>query len=325
MENMHRRHFFQTMVGMSSLVLASCSTSPPRVHRVGFFTLPRADVAGNAEKLTTEITRLLRAGQHVKVVAFPCDAPNRVSKTMCGDIDVAIAASAEFAERLHEVAPQLPVIFASGSDPVVEGLAETMARPGKGATGFTYDLPIDGARAELLKSCVPLAKHIGVIVDDWYVQKAKPIRDLEETFQALNCAATVLVATDADTLRMAVLRSSTLKCDAIYFPLSTAIEGNESVAAKAVRESSLPAIYPYEECVRTGGLMSYEALIVEPFAILARHCALVLTGTPVGEIPIESPSRFRTVLNFDAAREIGLRFPTQTILNADSHVGARKL
>jgi putative tryptophan/tyrosine transport system substrate-binding protein len=43
----------------------------------------------------------------------------------------------------------------------------------------------------------------------------------------------------------------------------------------------------------------------------------ILEGTPPGEMPVEQPTRFYTVLNLRTAKALGLTLPQSLLLQAD--------
>ena len=75
-------------------------------------------------------------------------------------------------------------------------------------------------------------------------------------------------------------------------------------------------IYARSLYVDAGGLMSYESIVSDPYAIRARHIALLANGVPANEIPVEGPSDFVLAINLDAAKRIGLALPVPLIKTA---------
>ena len=67
-----------------------------------------------------------------------------------------------------------------------------------------------------------------------------------------------------------------------------------------VAASGKPAIYGSERFVRLGGLMSYSPCYEDPSARVVSMAKSVLTGFPVGDLPVERPQSFQLAINTDA-------------------------
>ena len=58
----------------------------------------------------------------------------------------------------------LPIVFTAVTDPVAQGLVETLARPGRNITGFTIFEPEIGSKwLEVVKQIAPETKRAAVI------------------------------------------------------------------------------------------------------------------------------------------------------------------
>ena len=83
--------------------------------------------------------------------------------------------------------------------------------------------------------------------------------------------------------------------------------------------SRLPAMYPWREYVKAGGLMAYAGDFDELGRRMADDVHEILKGAKPGEIPIYQPTKFELIINLKAARELGLTIPP-TLLGTASEV-----
>jgi putative ABC transport system substrate-binding protein len=97
---------------------------------------------------------------------------------------------------------------------------------------------------------------------------------------------------------------------------SALINSNRKLIADLAAENQLPAIYPREEFVDNGGLMSYGADRDEPYPRLAIFVDKILKGTSPADIPVEQPMRFELVINFKTAKALGLTIPPIVLMRA---------
>src|SRR5262245_5936387 len=67
-------------------------------------------------------------------------------------VDIIVADSYQAARDAKKVSTTIPIVIASGADPIATGLAASLARPGGNVTGLTNLTPqLLGKRLELLK------------------------------------------------------------------------------------------------------------------------------------------------------------------------------
>ena len=71
----------------------------------------------------------------------------------------------------------------------------------------------------------------------------------------------------------------------------------------------LPAIYPQEEFVEAGGLMSYGADYPDLYRRAAVYVDKILKGAKPADLPVQQATKFEFVINLKAAKQIGLTIP----------------
>jgi ABC-type uncharacterized transport system substrate-binding protein len=79
----------------------------------------------------------------------------------------------------------------------------------------------------------------------------------------------------------------------------------------------LPVVYPFRDCVDSGGLMSYAPDLGELAQRLADDVHQILNGTRPGDIPIYRPNKFQLSINLKAAKALGLELPPTLVARAD--------
>jgi putative ABC transport system substrate-binding protein len=80
--------------------------------------------------------------------------------------DVIVASGTVAARPLLQETRTLPIVFVNATDPVGNGLVESLARPGGNATGFmTIELSMGVKWLELLKQIAPGVTRVAVLRD----------------------------------------------------------------------------------------------------------------------------------------------------------------
>ena len=97
--------------------------------------------------------------------------------------------------------------------------------------------------------------------------------------------------------------------------LFTATHGELIVALAA--KHRLPAVYAFGYLVSAGGLMSYGTDRVEEMRQAASYIDRILRGDKPADLPVQTPTRFETVVNLKTARVLGITVPPALLLAAD--------
>ena len=88
-----------------------------------------------------------------------------------------------------------------------------------------------------------------------------------------------------------------------------------SIISAAAR-NNVPAVYALSDFVRDGGLLSYGADRVDLFRRAASYVDRILRGEKPGDLPVQLPTKFETVLNLKTAKALGLAVPPSILLRA---------
>ena len=79
----------------------------------------------------------------------------------------------------------------------------------------------------------------------------------------------------------------------------------------------LPAIYPQDEFVEAGGLMSYGADFDDLYRRAAVYMDKILKGAKPADLPVQQATKFEFVINLRAAKQIGLTLSPEFLSRAN--------
>jgi putative tryptophan/tyrosine transport system substrate-binding protein len=212
----------------------------------------------------------------------------------------------------------IPIVMATGADPVRFGLVASLARPGGNVTGLTnFSEVLPAKQIDLLRELVPNLARVGVLVNisnplhfpQWSeMEKAAKVRGLtlvrEDTQDVDGLDAAF--AAFAQARVQAVLVSP----DTIFFMLRKHI-------AELATSTGLPAIYGYRDHVEAGGLVSYGPDPREQYRRAATYVDRILKGAKPADLPVEQATKIELVLNLRTARALGISVPPFLLALAD--------
>jgi putative ABC transport system substrate-binding protein len=79
-------------------------------------------------------------------------------------VDILVAPATPAAVAAKNATRTIPIVFYTGSDPVVAGLIDSLARPGWNITGFTtMSAVLAGKRLEVLKETIPKVSRVAAL------------------------------------------------------------------------------------------------------------------------------------------------------------------
>lgn len=209
-----------------------------------------------------------------------------------------------------EVTGSVPVVFWSG-DPVAEGLVQTLAHPGKNATGMTFrhDQPL--LVVQLLRAIKPQIKRLGVMFNPTYAPGHALVEKMTTAATSLGIEVkTVQVDAPTDFDR-AFDTFQQWNADAVVATNHGMFRRNALQLAAAALHHHVPLISPYTELAEAGALLSW----IPDFKLWSQRAAdyvlKILSGTRAGDLPVEESVPWQFAVNLETARRLGITIPEQ--------------
>jgi putative tryptophan/tyrosine transport system substrate-binding protein len=168
----------------------------------------------------------------------------------------------------------IPIVFSSGTDPVMAGLVPSLSRPGGNLTGVNYMQSELGAkRMGLLHEMVPLASRFGLLVNpaNW-VAAENTIKDVGTAAAAIGRHLEVVEAATAREIETAFGRIVQNRLDALIVAPDPLFFDRIVLIATLAARHALPAIYGPREFVDAGGFMSYGASNQQRYRQVGIYC-----------------------------------------------------
>jgi len=233
-------------------------------------------------------------------------------------VDVLLAGTTPAAVAAKYATRTIPIVFYGGFDPVALGLVDSLARPGGNVTGFTaIAVALAGKRLELLKEIIPKLSRITVLWDPQNPGSAQQWKESQLPARELGLQLHSIEVSSVDKFEAAFKEATKARSAAIAVMASPFFYSNQKQLADLAIKSQLPAIFPREEFVAAGGLMSYGSDRTESFKRIAVFVDKILKGTKPADIPVEQPTKFELVINLRTAKQIGVTIPPNVLARAD--------
>jgi putative ABC transport system substrate-binding protein len=231
---------------------------------------------------------------------------------------VVIVANGEAALAAKAATSTVPVVFATGSDPVVDGLVASLNRPGGNVTGVSFVSGLLGAkRLDMLRQLIPAAATMAMLVGTDTLEARIERRDVELAAQALGQQLIIAPVSSEGEFDGAFTSIVGRGAKALLVGTGPFLTSNrERVVALAARHA-IPAVYALREFVVVGGLMSYGASIAEAYRQAGIYAGRVLKGEKPADLPVMQSTKFELVINLKTAKALGLDVPTTLLTTAD--------
>lgn len=233
--------------------------------------------------------------------------------------DVIVTAANAVHLAVRKETSTIPIVMMTGADPVAAGLAASFSHPGGNVTGLSGLFDETGVKlVELASAMVPRGSRVAVLVDvNSPFLRPKDRVNLERTARAAGLRAEFVEVSQADELAPAFAALARnppaaliLLPGSMFFALHTGLVAR----ANALR---IPAIFPFEEMVESGGLMSYAVNVPASYRRSAYYVDRILRGAKPAELPIEQPTQLSLAINLKTAREQRINVPREILLRAD--------
>jgi putative ABC transport system substrate-binding protein len=236
-------------------------------------------------------------------------------------VDIIVVAGGAIPIRAAKQATKtIPIVMVGGgTDPVEEGLVESLARPGGNVTGLTLlGGELGGKRLELLKEAVPKLARVGVLYDPATPVNAREVKEvLPVAARALGLTLRSWDVRTAGGFERVFDALSRERSDGLYVPGSPLITANQKRIVGFALKSRLPSVYTSRVAVDSGGLMSYGADEANSYRRVAYYVDRILKGAKPADLPVEQPTKFELVINLKTAKQIGLTIPPNVLVRAD--------
>lgn len=301
----------------------SSPTTPPRVGFLYFASRKSAVDSGRYDLFLRSLRDLgLVEGRDFILEARFADGkaealPNLVADLMRLHVALVVATGTPAYRALQKATRTMPVVMAAGGDPVADGFAQSLSRPGGNFTGVSnLATDVTPKVLEMLVGVAPRITRVAVFTNPANSSHPGRVAKIRAAAQTLGVEIVKLETQSAADIERAFEVMGRERVQAFMLLGDTfLVEQGRHIAALAIKHR-LPSIFSPEYPV-DGGLMGYGNDPVDSFRRVAPYVDKILKGAKPAELAIEQPSKLEFVINLKTAKAMGLLVPQSLLLRAD--------
>jgi putative tryptophan/tyrosine transport system substrate-binding protein len=232
--------------------------------------------------------------------------------------DVILAATTRLVRPLQRQTSSIPIVFTGASDPIIQGIVPSLARPGGNITGFSNSpFSLLGKSIQMLKEVAPQVERIAVLITASNGATPDTFRTADGVAKSLQMEAVRLPFNDRGDLEQGIESFARESNGGMFVARDLFSEHQHEFFVELAARHQLPAIYAHRIYVDAGGLMSYGSDPMEAFRGAASYVNRILRGEKPGDLPVQEPTKFELVVNLKTARTLGLNVPLPLLAAAD--------
>src|SRR6266545_945636 len=324
MSGIKRREFMTLLGGVAAAWPLAAGAQQPAMPVIGFL---RSASLADATHLVTAFRQGLKEagfveGQNVTIEFRSAEdrndrLPGLVSELIDRQVAVIVGNTpAAFAAKAATTT--VPIVFATGNDPVTDRLVASLNRPGGNVTGVSFLVAtLASKRLDLLRQVAPKSTTIAMLVNPNSPNSEADRRDVNAAAQAIGQQLLVLDVFSARDIETAFATIGQHRAGALLIGAGALLNSHRARIAALAAQHRLPALYPLREYVTDGGLMSYGTSITEAYRQAGLYAGRILKGEKPGNLPVIQPTKFEFVINLKTAKALGLEIPDKLLALSD--------
>ena len=232
-------------------------------------------------------------------------------------VDLIVVAGGQAAFAAKKATTTIPIVMTNQADPVGMGLVASLARPGGNVTGNSgLGTELNTKRLEVLKDAVPKLARVGFLRPPG--SESLQLKEIRPAAAALKLKLEMIdMQPDAKGLESAFQTAKQKQVGAIMTMATPTFFAERKRIVELAGKHRLPAIYPQDEFVEAGGLMSYGTDLADLFRKAAHYVDKILKGAKPADLPVQQATKFEFVINLKAAKQIGLTLSPEFLSRAN--------
>ena len=322
---MRRREFIALLGSAAIAHPLAVRAKQPALPLIGFLSSGSAEAfaplvaafrdglreAGYVEGQNVAIEFAWAAGRYDKLSSLAADLVSR-------QVALIVAAGGAVAGLAAKAATStIPIVLASGDDPVKYGLVASLSRPTGNIKGVTLFIDIlEAKRVQILTEVAPTAA-LAILVNPRNPNAETEARDAQSAAQQSGRELRVLTASNEGEIDAAFATLAHHAGAALTIGTDTFFYSRPDQLVGLAARHAIPAIYFHRSFGLAGGLITYGSTFTDELRMAGRYAGRILAGEQPNNLPILQPSKFELVINLKTAKTLRLTIPATLLARAD--------
>jgi ABC-type uncharacterized transport system substrate-binding protein len=234
-------------------------------------------------------------------------------------LDAILTTCTPSTRMMKEATSSTPIVMVAVSDPVRQGIIDSLAKPGQNVTGTSSQAEdLLAKRLELLAPLLPKSTTIAVLMNANNPVHTLGWQRVENTAREMKLQVLKIQLARSDDLPAAIESAVRAQAGALFvMPDDPMMFNLRPQIVELAARNRLPDFYWAREFVESGGLLSYGESLRTSYRATAAYIDKIKKGANPAELPVEQPTRFELVINMKTAKALGLTVPQSMLVRAD--------
>jgi putative ABC transport system substrate-binding protein len=234
-------------------------------------------------------------------------------------VTVIIAGGNEAISAAKAATASVPIVFATGADPVMLGFVAALNRPEGNVTGASFfsAAPLSTKQIGILHDLIPKALAIGLLIKPGSPGSESVTREVETAAHSFGRELFVVGAKSEHEFEPAFTALIQVRVGALLIEGDALFTSRRNQVVTLAAQHAMPTLYPNRDYVAAGGLMSYGASIAEAYRQAGVYAGRIIKGDVPSDLPIVLPTKFAFTINLKTAEALDLQIPASLLALAD--------
>jgi putative ABC transport system substrate-binding protein len=317
--------------GLAVALLIACGSnanggsSAEALKRVGLMHVGTDHIPPSLDTLKARLQELgWTEGENIELIwrnLEPEAVEVQAKEFVDDDVDAIVAFEDQSidAAKLATAKKRIPIVFLHPSDPVRDGIAKSLSRPGGNLTGVFGPRDVVAKQLDVYQALVPQLRRVLTLVDPTDPRTERTLKDYQSAVAQLQrpLELDIREATTAQDLKRIFRELRPGEVDGAFLLSNNLRQNHSALTIRLAKRARLPVQGNRKEWVEQGALFSYGVDLGPLGRAGARFVDSILRGTSPADLPVEVVPDIDFAVNVATARRLGISVPRRMLIRAD--------